>query len=159
MKHAGKALRHFILGLLLYTILLNLAAFISPFWGEYILRDERGIRSRELLNFAEAVLSLFSFFYLSSLWHLGQVAESRFLRSLLPTLGVWVVFFALCKAWSPADWVSSHWAVLNDILLGVGQLAGLLSGSLVVLQIFRSTEIRSLAEPVNAEDAGGASDR
>ena len=159
MKHAEKALRHFIFGLLLYPILLNVAGFISPFWGEFVLQDERGSRSRELLNHAETVLPLFSFFYLSSLWHLGQLAESRFLRGLLPSLGVWIVFFSICRAWSPADWVSSRWRVLNDVLLDAGELAGLLFGSLLMLQVHRSIEIRSLAEPVNAEDAGGASDR
>lgn len=159
MKHTEKALRHFILGLLLYTTLLKLAAFISPLWGEFILRDTQGIRSREFLSLAEVVLPVFSFFYLSSLWHLSRVSESRFMRGLLPSLGVWIVFFALCKAWSPADWVSGFWVVLNDVLLDVGQLAGLLLGSLIMLKTLRSTEMRSLAEPVNAEDAGGASDR
>ncbi len=36
-----KALKLFLLGLLLWPVLINLVGFVSPFWGLFVLGDGR----------------------------------------------------------------------------------------------------------------------
>ena len=72
-----KALKLFLLGLLLWPVLINLIGFISPIWAIYVLEDEYGMRSSELVNFFQPYVPLISILFSASLILLSQV-DGRF---------------------------------------------------------------------------------
>ena len=66
-----KSLKLFLLGLLLWPVLINLVGFISPFWSIFILEDRMG--SDELLKFFQPLVPLVSIIFAMSLILLSTV--------------------------------------------------------------------------------------
>jgi hypothetical protein len=120
-----KALKLFLLGLLLWPVLINLVGFVSPLWGLFVLGD--GTRSNELLRFFQPYVPLVSILFAISLLLLSKVDGRPWMKG-----SCWIVslVFAGCSIYgflpeeTPISYVlHSISAALQIIMLFLGGLS------------------------------------
>ena len=72
MEHLTKALKYFLIGILLYPVLINIIGFMSPFLHETLNGDYVGPDAIIFLSFFQPILPFFSLFYLLGAYHLSK---------------------------------------------------------------------------------------
>ena len=125
-----KSLKLFLLGLLLWPVLITLAGVISPFWAMFILED--GTRSNELLRFFQPLVPLVSIVFAMSLLFLSTVDLRLWIK-----ISCWIasIIYVGCSIYGffPEE------EIIYFVLIGTSyflEILMLFLGGIILLRIF-----------------------
>lgn len=76
----NKAIKLFLLGLLINPLLINIIGFISPFYGSLVLDDPE--KSRYLLDSVNAFFPFVSLIFITALFYLQKIEERLWVKVL-----------------------------------------------------------------------------
>ncbi len=135
------ALKLFLLGILLWPVLINLIGFISPLWAMFVLED--GMRSQELLNSFQPYVPLVSILFSISLLLLSHVDGRLWMK--ICCWGVSIIYsassiYGFLPQEEPLHYLLSTTSFSMEIVM-------LFLGGLILLRIFGE-----LTAPENSSD-------
>lgn len=84
MKH--KAIKLFLIGLLINPLLINIIGFISPFFGSLILNDPE--KSPYLLDSVQAFFPFASLIFVAAIYHLLKIDTRTWLKVICALVSV-----------------------------------------------------------------------
>ena len=84
MKH--KAIKLFLIGLLINPLLINIIGFISPFFGSLILNDPE--KSPYLLHLFQAYFPFVSLIFVAAIYHLLKIDTRTWLKVICALVSV-----------------------------------------------------------------------
>jgi hypothetical protein len=127
-----KSLKLFLLGLLLWPVLINLVGFISPFWAMFILGD--GMRSNELLKFFQPLVPLVSIVFAMSLIFLSTVDSRNWIK-----ISCWVaaIIYVGCSIYGFFPEEELMYFVLSGVSYYL-EILMLFLGGIILLRIFNN---------------------
>jgi hypothetical protein len=127
-----KSLKLFLLGLLLWPVLINLVGFISPFWAMFILGD--GMWSNELLKFFQPLVPLVSIVFAMSLIFLSTVDSRNWIK-----ISCWVaaIIYVGCSIYGFFPEEELMYFVLSGVSYYL-EILMLFLGGIILLRIFNN---------------------
>ena len=135
-----KALKLFLLGMLLWPVLINVIGFVSPFWAILVLKD--GSRSDELLALFQPYVPLVSILFSISLVLLSRVDGRAWMKAICMVISV---IYAGCSIYGMFQPEEFFYHLLSGISSGLGILMLFLGGLILfrVLERLPDLEDRS----------------
>ena len=130
-----RALKLFLIGLLLWPFLINVVGFISPFWAVFVLND--GSRSYELLSLFLPIVPFVSILFSISLILLSHVDGRLAMRLACWVFSVLYVVFSIYGVFQTQEF-RQH--LLSGAISGVETIMLFLAG-LILIRVFKQSAV------------------